>query len=138
MTNKTITIQSIVNAHIEKVWHAWNEPEEISKWAFASDDWEAVGIENNLKAGGQFKTIMRAKDLSSSFDFTGTYTEVIPNELIEYSMDDGRRVKIEFAQTPEGVKITQTFDMENENTEELQRSGWQSILDNFKKYAESK
>ena len=131
-----ITVETIVNAPMEKVWECWNEPKHIGGWAFASDDWEAEGLENDLKVGGKFKTRMGAKDKSASFDFTGTYSAVKENELIEYNMDDGRHVKIEFKTIPEGVQITETFDPENENSEEKQRSGWQAILDNFKLYTE--
>jgi len=87
--------------------------------------------------GGKFKTVMAAKDKSTSFDFTGMYTAVKENELIEYDMDDGRHVKTEFKETSEGVQVTSTFDPENENSLETQRSGWQAILDNFKKYVEA-
>jgi len=131
-----ITVETIVNAPMEKVWECWNEPKHIGGWAFASDDWEAEGLENDLTVGGKFKTRMGAKDKSASFDFTGTYSAVKENELIEYNMDDGRHVKIEFKTIPEGVQITETFDPENENSEEKQRSGWQAILDNFKLYTE--
>ncbi len=133
-----ITVTANINARIDKVWDCWTKPEHIVKWAFASDDWEAPSAENNVRVGGRFKTVMAAKDKSTSFDFTGTYTQVKNHELIEYDMDgdDKRHVKIEFAKTPEGVKVTETFDPENENSEEMQRSGWQSILDNFKKYTE--
>lgn len=86
--------------------------------------------------GGKFKTVMAAKDKSTSFDFTGTYTAVKEDELIEYDMDDSRHVKVEFEDIPNGVKVTETFVPENENPLELQRSGWQAILDNFKKYVE--
>lgn len=133
-----ITVETTVEAPIEEVWEYWNEPKHIMKWAFASDDWEAPAAENDLRVGGKFKTTMAAKDKSESFDFTGVYTEVIDHELIEYTMDDGRKVKVEFEETPSGVKVTETFDPENENSEEMQRAGWQSILDNFKKYTESK
>ncbi|MBX4198267.1 SRPBCC domain-containing protein [Candidatus Parcubacteria bacterium] len=138
--NKTITVQSIINAPIEKVWEMWTKPEHIVNWAFASDDWEAPEAENDVRTGGTFKTVMAAKDGSSKFDFGGTYTNVKEHELIEYDMngEPKRHVKIVFTQTPEGVNIVQTFDPENENSEEMQRSGWQSILDNFKKYTESK
>ena len=129
-----ITIETTVNAPIEKVWEYWNKPEHITKWAFASDDWHAPASENDVRTGGKFKTRMEAKDGSSGFDFEGTYTNVKENELIEYEMSDGRKVSVKFEQTPEGVKITETFDPENENTPEVQRSGWQAILDNFKKY----
>ncbi len=132
-----ITIETVVNAPLPRVWDAWNKPEHIVNWAFASDDWEASDVENDLRVGGTFKTVMGAKDKSASFDFTGIYTVVNNNELIEYNMDDGRHVKIEFINMPNGVKIIETFDPETENTEELQRSGWQAILDNFKNYTES-
>jgi len=133
-----ITVQTVVNAPMAKVWECWNKPEHITGWAFASDDWEAPAAENDLRVGGKFKTVMSAKDKSSSFDFTGTYTAVRENKLIEYDLDDGRHVKVEFTETPEGVRVTETFEPENENPEEMQRSGWQAILDNFKKYVESK
>jgi uncharacterized protein YndB with AHSA1/START domain len=106
------------------------------RWAFASDDWEAPAAENDLRTGGRFKTAMAAKDKSMSFDFTGVYTNVKEHELIEYDIDDSRHVKVEFTGLPEGVKITETFEPENTHPETMQRSGWQAILDNFKKYAE--
>lgn len=136
MNKDAITVETIVKAPMSKVWECWNKPEHIINWAFASDDWEARDAENDVKVGGRFKTTMAAKDKSKSFDFTGVYTAVKKHELIEYDMDDGRHVKVTFTQLPEGVKVTEAFDPENENSEEVQRSGWQSILDNFKKYVE--
>jgi len=133
----TITVQTIVNAPIEKVWEFWNKPEHITGWAFASDDWEAKAPKNDLRVGGKFKTTMAAKDKSASFDFTGAYTVVKQNELLKYDISDGRHVKVKFEDTPNGVKVTETFDPENENPLEVQRSGWQAILDNFKKYTEN-
>lgn len=141
-----ITVQTTINAPIEKVWDMWNKPEHIVHWAFASDDWEAPEAENDLRVGGKFKTVMAAKDNpstssgqeSASFDFEGTYTDIKEREHIAYDMDEvGRHVDITFEQTPEGVKITETFDPENQNPEEMQRAGWQAILDNFRKYTES-
>ena len=138
-----ITVETTVKAPLDKVWICWNQPTHITQWAFASDDWEAPSAENDVKAGGRFKTTMAAKDKSTSFDFTGIYTTVEQNKLIEYDMDKApneeaaRHVKVEFSETPEGTKITETFDPENENTEEMQKNGWQSILNNFKKYVES-
>jgi uncharacterized protein YndB with AHSA1/START domain len=137
MENKNpISVQAIVHAPVAKVWECWNMPEHITGWAFASDDWEAPAAENDLRVGGQFKTVMAAKDKSESFDFIGTYTAVKEHELIEYDMEDGRHVKVEFEEAPDGVKITQTFDPENENPEDFQKAGWQSTLENFKKYTE--
>lgn len=135
--NNSITVETVVKASMSKVWDCWNMPEHIVKWAFASDDWEASAAENDVRVGGKFKTIMSAKDKSESFDFTGVYTAVKEHGLIEYDMDDKRHVKVEFVETPDGVKVTETFDSENENTEDVQRSGWQAILDNFKKCTES-
>ncbi len=132
-----ITVSIIVNAPIEKVWDHFTKPEHIIGWAFASDDWEAPEAENDISIGGRFKTVMRAKDGSTSFDFTGSYTEVTPNELISYTMDDGRHARVRFALATDGVELIETFDPENTNTEEKQRGGWLSILENFKKYTES-
>lgn len=137
MNKNPITIETIIMAPISKVWAYWNEPEHIVQWAFADDSWEASKAENNLRTGGTFKTVMAAKDKSASFDFGGIYTVVKNHETIEYDMTDGRHVKIEFTELPNGVKVVETFDPENENSEELQKSGWQSILDNFKKHVET-
>ncbi len=133
----TITVQTTVAAPIEKAWQYWNEPEHIAQWAFASDEWESPAAENNLQEGGTFKTVMAAKDASARFDFEGTYTAVVPHERIEYVMADGRKVQIYFKTVPEGTAITETFDPETENPEEMQRAGWQAILENFKKHVES-
>jgi uncharacterized protein YndB with AHSA1/START domain len=138
MDQNVITIQTVVKAPIEKVWEFWTEPKHVMNWAFASDDWEAPSAENDLRIGGTFKTVMAAKDKSASFDFGGTYTDVKDKELIEYTIDDGRHVKTTFTSTPQGVQIVQSFEPEKENSESMQQSGWQSILDNFKKYTESK
>ncbi|HEY0964567.1 MAG TPA: SRPBCC domain-containing protein [Candidatus Paceibacterota bacterium] len=134
--NKTITISAEVAAPIEKVWEYWTNPKHITKWAFASDDWEAPHAENDLRTGGKFLTRMQAKDGSAGFDLTGEYNEVVQNERIAYTMDDGRTVVTIFEGTDEGTHIVSTFEMENENPEEMQREGWQSILNNFKKHVE--
>ena len=135
---KTITVQTIVNAPIEKVWEYWNKPEHITGWALASSEWEVPSAENDLSVGGKFKTRMQARDGSEGFDFEGVYDAVKENEFIEYTMTDGRRVKVTFSATPEGVEIIESFEPEEENSEEIQRSGWQAILDNFKKYTEGR
>lgn len=136
MDKNTITVETFVKVPMSKVWEYWNKPEHILNWAFASDDWEVPGAENDLRVGGQFKTTMAAVNESQKFDFGGTYTVVKANELIEYDLDDGRHVIVKFVGSPEGVKIVQTFEPENENSQEFQRSGWQAILNNFKKYVE--
>lgn len=137
MEKKSITVEATVNAPVDKVWKYWNDPEHITKWCAASDDWHAPRAENDIRTGGKFNTRMEAKDKSFGFDFEGVYSNVKPNELIEYDMSDMRHVKIEFKETPEGTKVTETFDIENQNPEEMQRDGWQAILNNFKKHTES-
>jgi uncharacterized protein YndB with AHSA1/START domain len=138
MNKNPITVKTTIQAPISKVWEYWNQPEHIMKWAFASNDWEAPFAENDLRIGGKFKTTMASKDKKESFDFGGIYTVVKEHEIIEYDMDDGRHVKVDFSSTPDGVVVIETFDPESENSEELQRSGWQAILDNFKKHVEAK
>lgn len=137
--NKSITVEAVINAPVEKVWQCWTDPEHIKQWAFASDDWEAPFAENDVREGGKFKTTMAAKDGSSKFDFTGIYTLVTPNDRIEYVMDgeDRRQVLARFESEGDTTKVTETFDMEHENSEELQRAGWQAILENFKKHVEA-
>lgn len=138
MNIEPITIRAVVRASLSDVWKYWNEPEYITRWAFASDDWEAPRAHNDLRVGGTFTTRMQAKDGSEGFDFSGTYTNVKEHEHIEYTMDDGRRVKNEFTEMPEGVEITTTFDPESEHSREMQEKGWQAILDSFKKFVQSR
>lgn len=137
MDNTTaITVETTVNAPVEKVWEFWNNPDHITKWSFASPDWHTPYSENDLKVGGKFKSTMAAKDGSMSFDFGGTYTTVDTNKKIEYSLEDGRNVSIIFEPLSEQTRIIETFDPESTNPVEMQRGGWQAILDNFKKYTE--
>lgn len=131
-----ITVESVISAPIDKVWTFWSEPDHIKKWTFASSDWHAPYAENDLKTDGKFKTTMAAKDGSFSFDFEGVYTKVENHKKIEYALADGRTVQIVFEADGYTTKITETFDPENQNPIEMQRGGWQSILDNFKKYTE--
>ncbi|WKL47392.1 SRPBCC family protein [Flavobacterium pectinovorum] len=131
-----ITVKSTINASIDKVWEFWTLPEHITKWSFASPDWHTPYAENDLREGGKFKSTMAAKDGSMSFDFEGEYTLVEKNKAIEYVMADGRKVEISFTATSNGVEVTESFDPETQNPEEMQRGGWQAILDNFKSYVE--
>lgn len=135
-STEAITIEAVINAPIAKVWEYWNAPEHITQWAFASDTWEAPAAQNDLRVGGNFVTTMAAKDKSARFDFGGTYTVVEHHQRIEYVMGDGRQVKITFTEVADGVKVVQSFDPERQNSREMQRDGWQAILNNFKKHAE--
>ena len=132
-----ITVQSTINAPVEKVWKFWTGPEHITKWNNASDDWHTPRAENDLRVGGKFTSRMEARDGSSGFDFGGVYDEVTLNEKITYTMDDGRQVSVNFTFKGNETKVVETFDAENTHSVEMQRGGWQAILDNFTKYAES-
>jgi uncharacterized protein YndB with AHSA1/START domain len=135
-TVKPITVETTVNAPIEKVWKFWTTPEHITKWCAASDDWHTPYAENDVRAGGKFKSRMEAKDGSAGFDWEGVYSNVEENMLIAYEMGDGRRVKIVFSDLGGTTKVTEIFEPENTNPIEMQRGGWQAILDNFRKYTE--
>lgn len=130
-----ITVQIEVNAPIETVWSCWTEPAHITRWNFASDDWCCPSAENDLREGGLFKSRMEAKDGSFGFDFEGTYTEVIPHEKLTYSFGD-RTCTVTFSSDGETTTVTETFVPETENPIEMQRAGWQAILENFKRMAE--
>jgi uncharacterized protein YndB with AHSA1/START domain len=133
-----ITVETIVKADPSRVWNAFNNPDDITQWNNAGDDWHTTRSTVDLREGGKFLARMEAKDGSSGFDFEGTYTRIVPNKAIEYRMADGREVQVEFVPHADGVLVKETFDAETENTPELQRTGWQSILDNFGRHVEAK
>lgn len=135
-TPTVITIETVVNAPITKVWEAWTKPEHITQWSFASPDWHTPWAKNDLRAGGSFSSRMEAKDGSMGFEFGGIYDVVTINEYIEYTMGDGRKVKTTFTAGGNATKVVESFDAEQENPVEMQQAGWQAILDNFKKYTE--
>ena len=132
-----ITVEKLVNAGLNKVWDTWNNPEDIKRWNNAGDDWHTTRSTVDLREGGKFLSRMEARDGSSGFDFEGTYTRIVPHKAIKYRMADDREVMVEFEQRGDGVLVRETFDTENENPPELQRDGWQSILDNFGKHVEA-
>lgn len=133
-----ITVETVVKARLDKAWDAWNNPADIKQWNSAQEDWHTTQSTVDLREGGKFLSRMEAKDGSAGFDFEATYTRIVPKEAIEFRMSDGREVKVEFVERPDGVLVTETFDAEAENTPELQRQGWQAILDNFGRYVEAK
>lgn len=135
-SKKIITVETTVNVQIEKVWEYWTEPKHITKWNNALDDWHTPFSENDLRIGGKFLSRMEAKDGSFGFDFSGIYDEVKVYEVISYTLADGRKVKITFIDKDNKTKIIEAFEAESSNSSELQQNGWQSILDNFKKYIE--
>lgn len=130
------TIQAVIHAPVEKVWQYWNEPDHITKWNHASDDWHSPYAENDLRAGGRFLFRMEAKDGSFGFDFSGTYDEVVSHERISYTLDDGRKVQITFQSQNGKTEVIETFEAETTHPAELQKQGWQAILNNFKAYVE--
>jgi uncharacterized protein YndB with AHSA1/START domain len=133
---KSITIQTTINAPVDKVWKFYTEPKHVMQWNNASADWHTPKAINDLKVGGTFNYRMESRDGSQGFDFNGTYNEIKKNEIIAYAIEDGREVIVEFHKSAARTKVTVTFEPENENPVEMQRGGWQSILDNFKRYVE--
>ena len=137
MTDSTaITVSVTVAAPVGKTWHDFTAPEAIQVWNAASEDWHTTAATNDLQVGGVFTSRMEAKDGSAGFDFTGTYTEVVPYVVLAYEMADRRTVRVVFREGEDGTLVTETFDPETENPIEMQRVGWQAILDNFKIYCE--
>lgn len=134
----TLTVETIIQVPTDKVWELWTKPEHITQWNFATDEWHCPQADNNIEPGGRFNWRMEAKDGSMGFDYSGVYEQVIPNKLIVYKLDDGRQVNIEFFDLDSKTKVTEKFEIEDLNSIDLQRAGWQAILDNFKNYAESK
>ena len=130
-----INIETVVKAPVEKVWEGYTNPTHIVHWNFASDDWCCPRAENDLRVGGKFSSRMEAKDGSVGFDFGGTYEEVVPMERLVYSFGD-RKATVLFSQEGTETKVVVSFDPETENPIEMQRSGWQTILNNFKEYTE--
>jgi uncharacterized protein YndB with AHSA1/START domain len=133
-----ITIETLVRATLTKVWDAWNTPADIKQWNTAQDDWHTTRSTVDLREGGRFLSRMEAKDGSAGFDFEGTYTRIVPLDTIEYRMSDGREVTVEFVERTDGVLVKTAFDPESENPPEMQRDGWQAILDNFGRHVEAK
>ena len=140
ITNKIkpkITVEVTVKLPVQQVWGLWSKPEHITKWNYAGDDWHCPSAENDLRPGGAYSSRMEAKDGSFGFDFGGTYQDVELYKRVTSVLGDTRTVEINFYEQDGGTKIVQTFEAEGENTLELQQQGWQMILNNFKKYAES-
>jgi len=135
---KTIlTVENTINAPVEKVWDYWTKPEHIAHWNNASDDWHTPWAKNDLRLGGSFVSRMEAKDGSMGFDFGGVYDAIRTYEYIEYTIGDGRKVKITFTANGNTTKVVESFEAETTHSLEIQRGGWQAIMDNFKKYTEA-
>jgi uncharacterized protein YndB with AHSA1/START domain len=131
-----LTVESTINAPVAKVWESWTKPEHITNWCSATDEWHTPNATNDLRTGGTFSTRMEAKDGSMGFDFGGVYDAVNTHQYIEYTMGDGRNVKIWFTDQGDSTKVVESFEAETMNSLELQQGGWQAIMDNFKKYTE--
>jgi uncharacterized protein YndB with AHSA1/START domain len=132
-----LRVESPINNDVAKVWEAYTNPKHIMQWNHADSSWHCPRAENDLRPGGRFSFRMEAKDGSEGFDFSGVYEEVIPHKKIVLVMDDGRRAVILFEELGNSTHVSVSFDPENQNPHEMQISGWQAILDNFKKHAES-
>jgi len=135
-TKKSITVRAEINAPLEKVWECYTAPEHVVHWNHASDDWHSPKAENDLSPGGKFNYRMEAKDGSFGFDFWGIYDDIQTNQLIAYTMGDGRKARVTFTKKKNATQLETTFEAESNNSVDLQRGGWQAILNNFKQYVE--
>lgn len=136
MRAQSITVQTTVAAPVERVWAAYTTPDDIKRWNSASEDWHTPSAAVDLREGGAFSSRMEAKDGSMGFDFAGTYTKIEMHRRIAYDFGD-RHAEVDFVPDERGVRVSVTFDAESENPIEMQRAGWQSILDNFKRYVDA-
>lgn len=132
-----IEISVDIHAPIADVWDKWTDVKGVKEWVFASDDWAAEGIENNVTPGGLFSARNYAKDGSMEFVLTWAYDQVEPQKHLAYTMGDGRRVEVTLSQVGKDTRLHQMFEPESENPEDVQKDGWQAYLDNFKKFVES-
>ena len=139
MSETVVTVQANINAPIDKVWDYWTSPSHITRWNSASEDWHTPSAANDLRVGGRFSSRMEARDGSMGFDFGGEYTEVEAFRKLVYKIDDGRQVEVLFSSHGDGgpTEVVESFETEDLNSVEMQRGGWQAILDNFKKYVET-
>lgn len=131
-----ITVQNTIEAPIEIVWEYWTNPEHVKNWNFASNDWHCPRASNDFKVDGEFHYIMAAKDGSVEFDFCGTFTNIITYQSIQIFLEDGREVNLQFTKEGDATKLIETFEPEEVNSLELQKQGWQAILNNFKSYVD--
>lgn len=135
---RTVRIETLIAADIPTVWGCWTSPAHIMQWNNASDDWHTPFAENDIRTGGTFTSRMAAKDGSASFDFSGKYDEVRKHEFIAYTMSDGRKVQVAFANEGAKTRVVESFEVETMYPVAMQRQGWQAILDNFKRHVESR
>nr|WP_029034577.1 SRPBCC family protein [Salinimicrobium terrae] len=134
--NQKISVKTEINAPADKVWKYWTEPKHITQWNFANSDWHSPAAKNDLKENGKFSYRMEAKDGSHGFDFEGVYNKVEPYKKISYTLSDGRKTHVYFSKKGNSTIIEETFDADKSHSAEMQRNGWQAILDNFKNYVE--
>lgn len=136
MKTGKITVQVYVDSNIEKVWEYYTHVEHITKWNFAAPSWHCPFVQNDLQIGGKYLARMEAKDNSFGFDFEAYYTDIVDGETFTYEF--GGRYATSTLKVVNGqTEVTVTFDAEAENPIEFQKLGWQSILNNFKKYIEN-
>jgi uncharacterized protein YndB with AHSA1/START domain len=133
-----ITVETVVKAPANAVWKVWNNPDDIVQWNSPHESWHTTRSTVDLREGGAFSARMEARDGSAGFDFEGTYTRVVPDTALDYRIADGREVNVEFVEQADGVLVRETFDAETQNPVEMQRGGWQAILDNFGRYVEAR
>lgn len=136
MAHPKVKIEVLIATSLAKAWSFWTDPKHITQWNFAIPEWHCPKANNDLRVGGQYSARMEARDGSFGFDLEAVYNEVIDQKKIVYTMSDGRQAATDFEQVGDKIKVTTIFDAENQNPVEMQKNGWQAILNNFKAYAE--
>jgi uncharacterized protein YndB with AHSA1/START domain len=129
------------------VWEAYINPKHIINWNFAWDDWSCPKAENNLVVWWKLLATMAARDGSMSFEFEWEYTKIVEYKNIDFTILDmqygdqylkkWRKVSLTFTDLWDKVVVTEIFDSEELHSLEMQKQGWQMILDRFKNYVES-
>ena len=132
-----ISVSATINADVKKVWDYYTNPEHITQWNYADPSWQCPSASNDMHVGGKYSARMEAKDGSFGFEFEATYNEIAEGKSFTYTMPDNREVNVVFNEDGDKTVVNVTFDAENQNPVEMQKNGWQAILDNFKKYTEA-
>lgn len=136
MIQEKITVHTSLNLPKSKAWEYYTNPKHIVNWNFADPGWHCPKAINDMKVGGIFNARMEARDGSFGFDFEVTYTEIKEGEGFTYEFGE-RLATITFDEKENTTEINVVFDPETENSIELQKNGWQAILNNYKNYTEN-
>lgn len=129
-----ITVEAHVPVPPEQAWAAYTDAKAVTRWNFASSDWCCPSAQIDLRVGGRHVARMEAKNGSMGFDFEGTYEEVDAPSALTLRLDDGRCARTTFEPEGGGTCVRTKFEADATQPAEMQRDGWQAILDNYATY----